>query len=313
MITVVIPTHNRSDDLLRAVQSIFNQTILPSEIIVIDDASNPPVNLKDLPKTPENINLKILRNTISKGANFSRNLGVQSTCAEWISFLDDDDLFLSSKIKIIKDTIQNNSHKVDVIYHPALICLVNEGIEYVSQPKIFKSDDNIFKSLLIKNQIGGTSMVTIKRKKLIEVGLFDINLPALQDYELWLRLARNNAKFLYINLPLTKYQYVTSRKNISKNLIANSDARQYILKKYKDEYLKLKNSEKKANDEYYIRGQIRRFILNKQNLKAAKYCFNAFIKYKRLNYLIFMCVSFLGIRGVYGLRRDISPKSIEKS
>ncbi len=302
-ISVVIPTHNRTDNLIEAIKSILAQEVLPDEVIIVDDASQPPVELGLLPEYQDKIALKIHRNSISKGANFSRNIGIQKATGQWVSFLDDDDLFLPEKIKNLKSVILNEEQNIDLIYHPAIICMVNEGIDYISKPKDFNNDKDIFKSLLIRNQIGGTSMVTVNRQKLIEVGMFDAILPALQDYELWLRLAKNKADFFYINQPLTKYQYVTTYKTISKNIDANLEARNYILDKYKDDFEMLNDDEKKANYEYSIRSHIRRYILNKNKYAAAKYSFMALLKFRRISYLAMIFGSFFGIKAMYRLKK----------
>ena len=82
-ISVVIPTYNRPKELRGVVDSLLKQTIKPHEIIIVDNNSNPPVNLKvDFP------GFKVLRNDIEMGSSIGRNQGVKMATGEYMAFLD---------------------------------------------------------------------------------------------------------------------------------------------------------------------------------------------------------------------------------
>jgi Glycosyltransferases involved in cell wall biogenesis len=77
-ISVVIPSYNASKFLLKAINSVKNQTYLPKELIVIDDGStdNTKELLKDI-KLP--FDFRLLTNEKNKGRSYSRNLGAKES------------------------------------------------------------------------------------------------------------------------------------------------------------------------------------------------------------------------------------------
>ena len=269
-ISVVIPTHNRHREILNSVESVFKQTVLPSELIVVDDGSTPAVSEKIFENAPSKIVVKLLRNETPKGANNARNKGIIEAIGNRIAFLDDDDQFLPNKIEEILKVIEVYGDNIDLIYHRATINMVNEGVSYLTKPKNFNVNDNIYKALLIKNQIGGTPMVIAKRSKLIEVGLFDEDLGSLQDYELWIRFAKTNSSFHYINKALTKCNYITKKNSISKSLINNYESINIIENKFKSGYKTLTDLERREHEQWKLKMRINKSLMNKQYKMAVK-------------------------------------------
>jgi glycosyltransferase involved in cell wall biosynthesis len=88
--SVIIPTHNRPALLQEALSSVLGQTVLPAEIIVVDDASEPPVSL---PENGNGVPLRLLRHEKPRGGAAAKNTGAQAAQGELIAFLDDDDLW----------------------------------------------------------------------------------------------------------------------------------------------------------------------------------------------------------------------------
>ncbi|MFX3835049.1 hypothetical protein ACJBS4_11740, partial [Streptococcus suis] len=89
----------------------------------------------------------------------------------------------------------------------------------------FYSEKEAFiKELAVLNFIGGTPMVIVKKTSFIDSGGFDVTLDALEDYELWLRMASNDYKFMRITKALTLCYYTTSNTSVSKNIENNLSA-----------------------------------------------------------------------------------------
>ena len=99
LVSVVIPTYNRKEKLIRAIKSVNDQSYKNIEIIIIDDTSDFNVEsfLNNNLVTTEN-NIKVFRNTSNLGPSLSRNMGVKKSTGEFIAFLDSDDFFLPDKI-----------------------------------------------------------------------------------------------------------------------------------------------------------------------------------------------------------------------
>jgi len=268
-ISVVIPSHNRLDELKIAIKSVFGQTMVPNELIVVDDGSSQPLDENIFKGAPKKIQCILLTNKTPKGGNFARNIAVKEAKSEYIAFLDDDDEFFNQKLEEVTKSIKENPD-TDLFYHIAKIQMVNERLFYYSKPSYFEDKKDFFKNLLIGNFIGGTPMVIVKKQSLIEVGSFDEEMPALQDYELWLRMAKAEMAFKFINKALTKYNYVTERRTVSKSFKINETARDLIRNKFNGDYNKLNKSELVKHEEYVRNNIIHRAILNNQRKVALK-------------------------------------------
>lgn len=99
--SIVIPTYNRMNDLIRCLSSLQNQTYKNFEVIVCDDGSTD--NTFDVIKQFEStLSIKYLYEQNWGGPAHPRNVGVSYAKGKWICFLDSDDLFLPERMEIIK-------------------------------------------------------------------------------------------------------------------------------------------------------------------------------------------------------------------
>ena len=304
--SVVIPTHNRPGGLEAAVNSVFNQTMLPKELIVVDDGSNPPVSEEIFAGCPSGLSTKLLRNESPKGANNARNRGIKEAAGEWVAFWDDDDEFFPEKVEVVSKAINEKRGDVDLIYHPAHVFMINEGVSYISKPTGFSPEDDVFRKLLIKNHIGGTPMVVAKKDALLKAGLFDELLPALQDYELWLRLAKQKSVFCLVEKPLTKYHHITKTKTITSNEESGLQALSMIEQKFSDAFLSLSKTEKSRFNMRKQNRLVRIALLNKNNMLASRLFWQGFLRFKRTKYLAGAIVALFGSKAVFWLRSNLS-------
>lgn len=96
-VSVVIPTLDRPMLVVRAVESVLNQTVLPIEIIVVIDG--PDWTTKQTLENIDNPMLKICMLSERSGGSVTRNVGVHHAQGEWVAFLDDDDEWLPNKLE----------------------------------------------------------------------------------------------------------------------------------------------------------------------------------------------------------------------
>jgi glycosyltransferase involved in cell wall biosynthesis len=87
-LSVIIPTHNRPHLLPLAVRSALHQTYSDLEVVVVDDASDPPVQLPDDPR------VRIIRLDPGRGGAGARNAGTEAARGRYVTYLDDDDVLL---------------------------------------------------------------------------------------------------------------------------------------------------------------------------------------------------------------------------
>ncbi len=194
MISVIIPTYNRADFVLEAIESVLNQTYQNFELIVVDDGSTDETEEKVQKSFPNKLSFIKQPN---QGVSSARNTGIQSSNGDWIAFLDSDDYWLPKKLDIQTMFLQKNQS--------ALICQTEEiwirKDKRVNQKKIHKKHSGLIFEYCLPLCIVSSSSVIIKRELLDRVGGFDTNLPACEDYDLWLRIAKDHPIY-FIDEPL---------------------------------------------------------------------------------------------------------------
>ena len=98
LFTVIIPTHNRSDRLATAIRSVHQQIYTNWEIIVVDDGSDPPVEL-----LPDALDERVhLCRQANAGPAAARRLGIGHARGDIVCFLDDDDFFLPDHLYVLQ-------------------------------------------------------------------------------------------------------------------------------------------------------------------------------------------------------------------
>lgn len=190
LVSAIITTHNREDLLPRALDSVIAQSYQNIEIIVVDDGS--------VDKTPELIKkyqqkvpIKYIRLEHSIGAPRARNKGIEAAEGDFVAGLDDDDKWHEDRIR---ELMAAHSDKFSCITSDTI--MVFPGYEAPWKKK--KVID--FNTLLYTNQVG--NQVMVRRDRLLEVGGFDVNLIASQDYDLWVRLCAEYGSIRNVQKPL---------------------------------------------------------------------------------------------------------------
>ncbi|EER3652035.1 glycosyltransferase family 2 protein, partial [Escherichia coli] len=188
-IDVVVPSYNRLDYLLQSIKSIKKQSYTANQIIVVDDDSE--FSEKDFWSGLKRENICTDRILFYKkeknlGACHSRNLGVQLSKSEYVAFLDDDDLWEINHLEGLINCFQNDD--IVLAYSGKLIKNFTTGKERKSLNVI--PDEQQFLSLLKCNYPGSTSSIMVRKKSFFAAGGFDETLPAIQDYDFYLRIVK---------------------------------------------------------------------------------------------------------------------------
>jgi glycosyltransferase involved in cell wall biosynthesis len=222
LVSVYLPTFNRVDLLKRAASSVLGQTYGNIELLIVDDGSNDGTNsyLKRL--ASEDARVRILKKNGPKGAPASRNIAIENATGKYITGLDDDDYFSSDHVKILFEAYESTwsccfarkSNWKDWVFSPvfSVIQVVN------------------FKQLAYFNFIG--NQVFTETWKMKEIGGFDENLPAAQDYDTWLTLVRKfgSAKAVRSNSYIVDLNHDGER--ITDNFKNKIISYEYICKKH---------------------------------------------------------------------------------
>jgi glycosyltransferase involved in cell wall biosynthesis len=195
-VAVVIPVFNREEELLRAVDSLRNQTWLPTEWIVVDDGSDHgAVNHRSLIENAGGLFLPLPENVGVAGA---RNAGVAASSSDWIAFLDSDDEWHPRKLEL---QLAWHSQHPEVRISQVQEQWVRSG-KPVRKPSGWEQRGGDLFEIALRQCVIGPSCVLIRRDLWKEVGGFDERFRVCEDYELWLRITRKEKIGLVEDGPL---------------------------------------------------------------------------------------------------------------
>jgi glycosyltransferase involved in cell wall biosynthesis len=138
---------------------------------------------------------------LNQGVSSARNLGIQNSTGDWLAFLDSDDQWLPEKLSQQKIALSHNPNSK--ICHTEEIWVRN-GLRVIPAKKYAKKSGWIFSECLSLCAIS-PSTVMIHRSVFLDVGLFDTQFPACEDYDLWLRICAKYPIILIEEPQITKY------------------------------------------------------------------------------------------------------------
>ena len=180
--SVIIPTFNRADKVVRAISSVLDQTFTDFEIIVVDDGSTDATKKAIAPFRDR---ISYIVNSSNLGVSAARNKGIVFSRAPLIAFLDSDDYWLHDKLMVQVDFFEHNP---TVVACQTEEMWIRNGVRVNPGKRHIKLSGDIFEPSL-KLCLVSPSAVMLKRSLLETVGLFDEGLPVCEDYDLWLRIA----------------------------------------------------------------------------------------------------------------------------
>jgi len=176
-VSVIIPTYNRAYLVGRAIRSVLNQTYQDFEIIVVDDGSTD--NTEEVVKS---------FNDPRRGGSAARNTGIRAARGEYIAFLDSDDEWLPEKLE--KQVLICADDRIGLVYTGKRVIDFQSG--QCLYEKIPETEGDAYNQLLERDFIGTCSSVMVKKAILENITGFDETLPSRQDWDCWLRIARNH-------------------------------------------------------------------------------------------------------------------------
>lgn len=182
-VTVVIPTHDRRDLLLRTLDSVLRQRDVVVEVVVVDDGSSDgtaeAVRGLGLPQ------VRLVRHARAAGVSAARNAGLAQVRTPWVAFTDDDDLWAPDKLR-------SQLAALDRVPGAGWSCVgavhVDGDVQVTSYSPVPPAGD-VPKLLLKRNWVpGGGSGVVVGTALAREVGGFDEDISILADWDFYLRL-----------------------------------------------------------------------------------------------------------------------------
>jgi glycosyltransferase involved in cell wall biosynthesis len=201
--------------LLRAVRSVARQTYRNIELIIVNDGPEGSIEER-LRQEIELQVCRIIKNRRKPGAPGARNTGFFESKGEFIAFLDDDDEWMPEKIEKQIEAFQKSNNNVGIVSAQDII--IHNSTKIVRYRQL---EGNVYEILCREHTVGNTSVPLIKRNAFEKVGLFDEGMPAAQDTELWLRIAKEY-HFTTVKEPLAIIHWHGSERiteNSSKQIV----------------------------------------------------------------------------------------------
>jgi glycosyltransferase involved in cell wall biosynthesis len=198
--TIITVTYNAGSKVSKTIDSVYKQSCTDYEYILVDGASEDDtvqrIEKQQNQFSEKNISYRYLSERDS-GVYDAMNKSISLANGEWVCFLNAGDLFYDSEtLRKLKDTTQKNS-SADIVY--------GDTIE-------FKANGlSIYRKALPIEQITQAipffHQSCITKLDLIKKNLFDIRYRICADYDFFLGCYQDNARFVYIELPVSRYEY----------------------------------------------------------------------------------------------------------
>ena len=208
-IAVAITTYNQAHYVGETIRSVFNQSLAPAEIVVVDDGST-----DDTPAALARFQnkVRVIRQE-NAGVAAARNAAVRACSAEFVALLDGDDLWHPDKLRRSMELLQTFgapallAHDVERMSSDGTV--LDRGEIEARLADLGQSHAAIADCLALLLQgsfIWTTSQVVVRRSAYMDVGLSDQSFPVASDYDLYLRLAARGHRFLLSDDVLTRWR-----------------------------------------------------------------------------------------------------------
>lgn len=234
-VSIIIPTYKRSEYLERAIESVLNQTYSNIEIIVVDD-NDPKSHYREetekkMEKYTDIQKVVYIKNKENLGGALARNEGIFKATGDYVTFLDDDDIYLPKKIEVQLDYMLKND--CDLTFTDTSIHNTKDKlIDYREHKYVKDLSNNELLKQHIMHHLTPTATYMFKKQAIVSIGGFD-NVQMGQEFMLMLKSIEKGLKIGYIPVA-NVIQYVHDGERISVG--ANKIEKEIELFNFKKKY-----------------------------------------------------------------------------
>jgi glycosyltransferase involved in cell wall biosynthesis len=197
---VIIPAHDAAATIARALRSVSAQTLQPSRMIVVADACR-----DDTAALARIHGAEVLEVDV-RSPGSARNAALASANATWVAFLDADDAWQPRWLATVHATAEKAGDALDVV--AGRVLLVDSGPTADAEPAIrrlgARPRSTDLRTALLTSAFMTTSAVAVRREAVVRVGGFP-PWRVSEDFDLWLRLADDDARWCFLDEPLVDY------------------------------------------------------------------------------------------------------------
>ena len=307
MISIILPTFNRSAVLSSTIESVLNQTFKEYELIIINDCSLDKTKAVIAKYQQKDSRVKYIENPKNMGCAISRKIGIENSKEQVLVFLDDDDQWARDKLmKQYNALTHNNNDMVISDYH----IKANNQLTYKDMKQFQKN----FKKEILKRPGPFFQSIMIKKNIIEKIKTpFDSKAIPSEDWNFFIQLSKLNLKIGYINEPL--FIWNIHQNNQSLNIKKEAQALSYILKTHYD-YIKTIHGNHVIGNHYKRIARLYEKIyseehesVNIKNLYIKAFRVNPF-SIKNLFYFLMVIIGYNKTRHLIAWIRNIRGVSI---
>jgi len=224
MISVVIPTYNRQQTILRAVNSVLNQTYQDLEVIVVDDCSTD--DTRAVVEAIADPRVRYVCLEKNSGACTARNRGITLSRGEYIAFQDSDDEWYADKLTRQLAALEEN--EADIVFC-GFEKLYRNDIRWMHPQGLsahFCSQEELLMTSLASTQ------TFLGKAEVIRDVMFDASLPRMQDYDFIIRAAEKYRVYYLDQVLVTVYEQADSITAGKRSYQKRLDITRKLLDKY---------------------------------------------------------------------------------
>ncbi len=225
-VSIVVPAWNAEKFIRRTLETVAAQTYRDFEVLVVDDGS--------ADKTKETVDAFLAEKKLAgrcirqenKKIAGARNTGIRAAAGELVAFLDHDDLWFPAKLERAVAELDANPG-ADLVCHQENV--VKDGA-FVRVTRNGPWSPDLYERLLFDGNALSPSAVLVRKEKLHEAGLFRENpeFNTVEDYDLWMRLARVCRSMRFLDEILGEYQLV--ERGASNKIVYHNTNLEHLLR-----------------------------------------------------------------------------------
>ena len=208
LISIVMPAYNAISYIEKAIDSVKSQTYENWELLIIDDKSTD--GTSDYLDTIHDDRIHVFHNDINRGTSYSRNKAIHEAKADWIAFLDGDDMWAPTKLEKQVALLEENKEAQFIFTGSAFVNDQGQKMKY-----ILTVPEKITRDEILQQNLISCSSVLVK-KSLVMRYPFPGNAMIHEDFAVWLQILREVDYAYGVNEPLLIYRLADHSKSRNK-------------------------------------------------------------------------------------------------
>jgi glycosyltransferase involved in cell wall biosynthesis len=208
-VSIILPVYNGEKTISDTICSVLRQTLNDFELLVINDGSTDRTG--EIVKTFDDERIRVF-SFQNKGLAKARNRGMKLAQGEFLSFIDDDDLWTFAKLADQVKALQENPD-CDAAY--SWVCLIDEHGQSVRPARPFSFHGNVYRQMLEQCFPVCGSNLLLRREIIGAVGYFNENYNSAEDWEYNIRVA---SRWKFALVPKYQIFYRQHGRSLSSNM-----------------------------------------------------------------------------------------------